>query len=171
MIDATALVEVVSARSLFGTVASLRFDDGVAKVVDLSPLMTGQVFDEVRRMGWTTKFRVDTELGTIVWPNGADLPPARLRFEAPTLAETGGSHVSHPSAVWADTMVLLREAGVAKRQVKVSAPAISVRSMTRKISFASGQRTEQFTLVVPNRKLTATTRKFVEDSEKVKLPA
>lgn len=51
----------------------LRFDDGVAKEVDIAPYLYGPVFEPVKKKEFFGQVRVDSDLGTICWPNGADL--------------------------------------------------------------------------------------------------
>jgi hypothetical protein len=54
----------------------LEFSDGVEKVVDLDPLLHGPIFEPLRENPDLFRtVRVDDELGTIVWPNGADIDP------------------------------------------------------------------------------------------------
>lgn len=64
-------VRVVAARTV-----ELTFQDGTARTVDLSPLLWGPVFAEIATddAAFAAVF-VDEQLGTIVWPNGADLDP------------------------------------------------------------------------------------------------
>lgn len=87
--EKSKFVDVVSARPLDGSYALIHFDDGAARIVDLEPLMVGPVFDELRDGGQVANFEVDQELGTIVWPNGADLPPHRLRQAPPVRSPEG----------------------------------------------------------------------------------
>lgn len=50
--------------------------DGAEGTIDLDPYLRGPVFAEIR--GDPRVFasvNVDSEAGTIVWPNGADLAP------------------------------------------------------------------------------------------------
>ena len=57
----------------------LRFDDGVEGEVDIGKTVTFDgVFEPLRDPGYFSQVRVDPELGTIVWPNGADLDPLVL---------------------------------------------------------------------------------------------
>lgn len=54
----------------------LEFDDGTSGEVDIAQLVTFQgVFEPLRDPGAFRLVRVDEELGTIVWPNGADIDP------------------------------------------------------------------------------------------------
>jgi hypothetical protein len=44
--------------------------------------LTGKVFDPLKDMKMFSRFTVDKELDTIVWPNGADIAPEYLYFQA-----------------------------------------------------------------------------------------
>ncbi|MFZ0626142.1 MAG: DUF2442 domain-containing protein [Acidimicrobiia bacterium] len=70
MVDVTK-VEVVEERTV-----RLTFSDGCERVVDLGPLLWGSVFEEIATDDdLFAQVRVDPEMGTINWPNGADLDP------------------------------------------------------------------------------------------------
>jgi hypothetical protein len=70
------LKDIVEARHLGGYRLHLRFEDGVTGDVDLSSRVRFQgVFAPLADVAEFAKVRVDPELGTIVWPNGADLDP------------------------------------------------------------------------------------------------
>ncbi|HOY66458.1 MAG TPA: DUF2442 domain-containing protein [Candidatus Ozemobacteraceae bacterium] len=57
----------------------LTFDDGNIGVVDLaSRLCFSGIFAPLQDPDFFNKVRVDPELGTICWPNGADLDPVVL---------------------------------------------------------------------------------------------
>lgn len=52
----------------------LTFADGSVRQVDLEPLLRGPIFAEIRAdMDLFTQVFVDHEIGTIAWPNGADM--------------------------------------------------------------------------------------------------
>lgn len=67
-----------SAQHAGGYRVRLRFDDGTEGVVDLERELWGEVFEPLRDPARFREFRVDPELATLVWPNGADLAPERL---------------------------------------------------------------------------------------------
>jgi hypothetical protein len=51
------------------------------KQVDLEPYLTGPIFEPVREdAAFFRSVQVDREIGTIVWPNGADIDPMVLRY-------------------------------------------------------------------------------------------
>jgi len=55
---------------------TLGLTDGTFRVVDLTPLMRGPVFEPLLRdPARFREVRVDPVLGTLVWPDGADLDP------------------------------------------------------------------------------------------------
>ena len=56
----------------------LSFSDGKVGDIDLGPELWGEVFEPLKDLAVFKSFRVDQELGTIVWPNGADLAPEFL---------------------------------------------------------------------------------------------
>lgn len=74
-----------------GFVLKLCFQDGIERQVDLENELWGPVFEPLRRApDLFRQVRVDRELGTIVWPNGADMDPDVLHgdFEAAEAAAT-----------------------------------------------------------------------------------
>jgi hypothetical protein len=56
-----------------------RFADGIEREVDLSRELEGEVFEPLKDVGFFKSFRLDPELRTLVWPNGADFAPEFLR--------------------------------------------------------------------------------------------
>lgn len=61
----------------------ITFSDGTTEILDLAPLLAGLVFEPLRtNRSLFEALRVDEELGTIVWPNGADLCPDVLYMQA-----------------------------------------------------------------------------------------
>jgi hypothetical protein len=67
-------VEVLEAHRL-----RLGFDDGAEGDVDIASLVPFEgVFGPLHESGYFARVRVDPELGTIRWPNGADIDPEVL---------------------------------------------------------------------------------------------
>ncbi len=56
----------------------LEFSDGASGEVDFAPELHGKVFEPLRDLAYFREFRLDEELGTLVWPNGADFAPEFL---------------------------------------------------------------------------------------------
>jgi hypothetical protein len=51
------------------------FGDCVEKIVDLQPYLEGEIFSPLMDKTLFAKVRIDSELDTIVWDNGADVAP------------------------------------------------------------------------------------------------
>ena len=70
------LKDVVEVRALGGHRVHLCFEDGVQGDLDLGRVIEFRgVFEALEDPREFAKVRVDPELGTIAWPNGADLDP------------------------------------------------------------------------------------------------
>lgn len=72
--------DVLSVRPLGGYRLRLRFDDGTEGDVDIARIIGefAGMFARVRQPSYFAKVRVDRQLGTISWPNGADIAPETL---------------------------------------------------------------------------------------------
>lgn len=57
----------------------LRFSDGAEGEVDLREQLTGAIFQSLQDPSTFAAVRVDPEIRTIAWPNGADFAPEFLR--------------------------------------------------------------------------------------------
>jgi hypothetical protein len=55
--------------------------------VDIEPLLYGEMFEPLRDFARFAEVTVDPELGTVVWPNGADLSPEFLYAPDAALVE------------------------------------------------------------------------------------
>lgn len=70
------LKDVVEVRPLDGYRLWLRFEDGIEGTVDVAEMIHFQgVFAPLRDRENFLEVHVDSEIGTICWPNGADLDP------------------------------------------------------------------------------------------------
>lgn len=56
----------------------LKFADGLEGEVDLEAELWGEIFEPLKDKARFAEFALDKELGTIVWPNGADFAPEFL---------------------------------------------------------------------------------------------
>ena len=54
------------------------FDNGEVRRVDFQPILHGQMFEPLRDPALFAPPQVDPVLGTVVWPNSADLSPEFL---------------------------------------------------------------------------------------------
>ena len=73
------LKDIVEVRPLGGYRLYLRFEDGAAGEIDLEKIIRFEgVFAPLKDQAEFAQARVHAELGTIFWPNGADLDPVVL---------------------------------------------------------------------------------------------
>jgi hypothetical protein len=71
--------DIVEVRPLGGHRIFIRFEDGVQGEVNVADFVRFDgVFEALRDPARFAEVRVDPDLGTICWPNGADLAPEVL---------------------------------------------------------------------------------------------
>lgn len=75
-------LHVIEARYVAGYKVEVSFNDGRKGTADLSAVLKVPVFEPLRDLSAFSQLRVDEELETIVWPNGADLAPEYVYFLA-----------------------------------------------------------------------------------------
>ena len=56
----------------------LTFDDDTQQVIDFKPVLAGEVFGPLKELALFIQVKIDPEVQTLVWPNGADFDPATL---------------------------------------------------------------------------------------------
>lgn len=85
----TAPYVITAVEHLDGYRLRLTFADGFVGDVDLSERLkapNGPMFQPLEDVAYFAQVVVDPELGTVVWPNGADLAPDVLHEQALSLA-------------------------------------------------------------------------------------
>ena len=66
------------------------FEDGTTQVIDFSAVLAGDIFGPLGDSEVFDQVRLDSEAGSLVWPNGADFDPTTLHDwpeEGPRLAD------------------------------------------------------------------------------------
>ena len=88
----TPSLKLSTVAHLGGTRISVGFNNGRSGVGDLRELLHGPLLAPLRSDERFNEFKLSPELGTIAWPNGADLAPEAIYFQAfrndPTLQST-----------------------------------------------------------------------------------
>lgn len=74
--------EIIDAKWGGGYCVRVTFSDMSKALLDLEKYLGRGIFKELTKIEKFKQFRVDAELGTIVWPNGADIAPEVLYLEA-----------------------------------------------------------------------------------------
>ncbi|MFL5898487.1 MAG: DUF2442 domain-containing protein [Solirubrobacterales bacterium] len=72
------IVNVTDLQRLGGYRLRPRFDDGAGGELDFSDEEWKGIFAPLNHPAYFLKVELDEELGTIVWPNGADFAPETL---------------------------------------------------------------------------------------------
>ncbi len=71
------LFDIIAVRPLSNRQLELTFENGLCAIVEMDLVLknyTG-IFSPLLDENYFQQVKVDTELGTIVWPNGADVCP------------------------------------------------------------------------------------------------
>lgn len=56
----------------------VQFDDASEQVINFEPMLAGELFGPLRDRAIFDQVKIDPEVHTLVWPNGADFDPATL---------------------------------------------------------------------------------------------
>lgn len=89
------MIRIRGVEPLDGFRVRLSLSDGSKRELDLEPYLNGPVFEPLRTdPALFRAVRVDEELGTIVWPNGADIDPDVLIHGRTPAALEGASRGS-----------------------------------------------------------------------------
>lgn len=59
-------------------VLRVQFDDDTEQTINFEPVLGGELFRPLRDLAVFNQVRIDPEVHTLVWPNGADFDPATL---------------------------------------------------------------------------------------------
>lgn len=70
--------QIESAEHRRDYVVWVRFRDGTEGEIDLEPELWGRVFEPLADPDEFKRLTLDSELNTLVWPNGADFAPEFL---------------------------------------------------------------------------------------------
>lgn len=57
---------------------NVRFDDDTEQQINFEPVLGGELFGPLKDLSVFNRVRLDSEVNTLVWPNGADFDPATL---------------------------------------------------------------------------------------------
>lgn len=73
-----AVHRVVSFQIVAPYTIRVDLDDGVTQTIDFRPVLEGELYGPLRDLFLFNQVRIDPEVQTLVWPNGADFDPATL---------------------------------------------------------------------------------------------
>ncbi len=70
----------------------INFNNGVLKMVDMEHELWGTMFEPLKDKNLFKQFRVDADIHTIVWANGADFSPDSLYNMGKTIVKKPGKN-------------------------------------------------------------------------------
>ncbi|MCX7048051.1 MAG: DUF2442 domain-containing protein [Candidatus Sumerlaeota bacterium] len=56
----------------------IKFNDQFERTVDFCSVLEGEIYRPLRNLSLFNQVKIDPEINTLVWPNGADFDPATL---------------------------------------------------------------------------------------------
>lgn len=57
---------------------NIQFDDGTNQTINFKPILKGDMYGPLLDINLFNQVKIDSEVHTLVWPNGADFDPATL---------------------------------------------------------------------------------------------
>jgi Protein of unknown function (DUF2442) len=72
------LYDVTAFEIIANYTLRVKFDDNTEQIINFEPVLQGEVYEPLRDLRFFNQVRLDTEVGTLVWPNGADFDPYML---------------------------------------------------------------------------------------------
>lgn len=72
------IYKINSFKKLGHYVLQIKFNDRTERTVDFQPILKGKLYGPLKNMKLFDRVRLDPEVHTLIWPNGADFDPAIL---------------------------------------------------------------------------------------------
>ena len=70
----------------------VQFDDATEQLINFEPVLGGELYRPLRDLAVFNQVRIDPQVHTLIWPNGADFDPATLH-DLPRFAEAFAERV------------------------------------------------------------------------------
>ncbi len=72
------IYRVRSFEIIYPQTLCVQFDDDTEQTINFRPILAGELYKPLRDLTLFNQVRIDHEVCTLVWPNGADFDPATL---------------------------------------------------------------------------------------------
>lgn len=72
------IYQVLAVEVVGPYVLRVQFTDNVEQVIDLKPVLAGELYGPLLDLELFNQVTIDPEVKTLLWPNGADFDPATL---------------------------------------------------------------------------------------------
>ena len=73
-----AIYRVVAFQIVSPYTLRVQFDDHTEQTIDFQPVLAGELYGPLKDLSAFNQVRMDPEVHTLAWPNGADFDPATL---------------------------------------------------------------------------------------------
>jgi hypothetical protein len=73
-----AIYRVTSFKLLAPYTLRVAFDDDTQQTIDFEQVLAGDLYRPLKDLALFNQVRIDPEVNTLVWPNGADFDPETL---------------------------------------------------------------------------------------------
>jgi len=75
-------LHIIEAKHISDYKVEVVFNDGKKGIADLSDALNGDIFEPLKDKSVFAQLKIDKELETISWANGADIAPEYVYFQA-----------------------------------------------------------------------------------------
>jgi len=75
-------LHIIEAKYISDYKIEVAFNDGKKGIADLSDALNGDIFEPLKDKSVFAQLKIDKELETISWANGADMAPEYVYFQA-----------------------------------------------------------------------------------------
>ena len=75
---AHGIYRVISFKIAAPYILKVEFDDHTMQEIDFQPILKGELYKPLGNLNLFNQVRIDPEVHTLVWPNGADFDPETL---------------------------------------------------------------------------------------------
>ncbi len=72
------LIQITGFQIIGPYTLHIQFADGTAETINFEPILRGYYYEPLRDLKQFNQVKLDPEIHTLVWPNGADFDPATL---------------------------------------------------------------------------------------------
>ena len=72
------IYSITSIKILAPYILELTFNDCTKKTINFKNILNGEMYSPFRDLSFFNQVKIDNEVKTIVWPNGADFDPETL---------------------------------------------------------------------------------------------
>jgi hypothetical protein len=85
------MIKVIAVRAVRPYLLDVSFTDGTCRRVDVQALLWGEMFEPLRDPETFMQARFDPEVGTVTWPNEADIAPEYLHAHGVLVAASAAA--------------------------------------------------------------------------------